>query len=264
MTQRFINKARLLAERNRTTEAGTAYRKAIELNPNFAAAPFNLARALAARRRLNEAADMYSRWLEVYPDDHANWYRAAGVYLSIGDLDRYRGACRGMLDRFEKLAAEKPEIAEPTARTCALIPDAVADFARVERLAERCIAGTEQHSYRRYFVLAKGLTDYRAGRHEQALEWLRRFAPSPDGTHSDATGFAVLAMAHHQLGHADQARASFDSARAIVGRKPQNITRDGPWLEWLHFEILCREAEQTLSRRGSSTRAAATTTAASR
>src|SRR5207237_6658542 len=123
MTQRYINMAQLLGERKRMTEAGNAYRKATELHPKFAAAPFNLGAALASRNKLDEAADLYSRWLEVYPDEHSNWYQAAGLYLSIGDVGRYRGACREMLDRFERLATEKPEIAERTDRACGLAPD---------------------------------------------------------------------------------------------------------------------------------------------
>ena len=50
-------------------------------------------------------------------------------------------------------------------------------------------------------------------------------------------------MAHHQLGHHDEARASLDSARAIIANKPPDALSGAFWFDWLHCEILCREAE---------------------
>ena len=129
------------------------------------------------------------------------------------------------------------------AKVCALAPDSVTDFSRVERMAERCISGTEKHEYRRWFIHAKALNDYRAGHHEQAVVWLKRFAPKMSGTHWDGSGFAILAMAHQRLGHADEARTSLGPAREILAKKPQDAMRNWSWRDWLHSEILCREAE---------------------
>jgi tetratricopeptide (TPR) repeat protein len=125
------------------------------------------------------------------------------------------------------------------AKTCALAPDAVPEFARVERLAQRAITGTEKHDWYRNFLLAKGLTDYRGGYPEQAVEWLNRFAAKRDGNAYDANAFAALAMAQHRLGHAEEARAALVSGRAILVKKPNPEW----WYDWLHCEILCREAE---------------------
>jgi tetratricopeptide (TPR) repeat protein len=198
--------------------------------------------------RTRDAADLYSRGLSANPDDQRHWYHAAALYLSTGDVERYRGACGELLGRFEKVAAEKPEVAEQTAKTCALAPDSVPDFSRVERLAQRSVTGTAKHPWHRNFILAKGLADYRGGHDEQAIEWLQRFAPKADGTHFDSSAFAALGLAHHRLGHADQARASTDSARAIIAKKPRDAMHQADWFDWLHCEILCREAEQTLEQ----------------
>lgn len=206
---------------------------------------FALAGKRVAAGRMTDAAELYRRGLKVDQDHHERWYQAAALYLSIGDVERYRDACREMLDRFEKLAEQRPEIAERTARTCALAAESVPDWSRVERLAQRSVTGTDGHESRRYFVLAKGLAEHRAGRQGQAIEWLQDFAPRVKGTHVDATTFAALAMAHHRLGHADSARAALGSARAIIAKKPADAM-NGPWLEWLHCEILCREAAELL------------------
>jgi Flp pilus assembly protein TadD len=111
-------------------------------------------------------------------------------------------------------------------------------------LAERCITGTENHTWRRNFMLAKALTDYRAGRSKQAIEWFERFAPRAGGEHFDASAFAAMAMAHHQVGEHDQARVALEAARAIVVNKPANALSGTFWFDWLHCELLLREAER--------------------
>jgi tetratricopeptide (TPR) repeat protein len=197
----------------------------------------NRARSLRQTSRFREAVGYFEKATKLDSTNYWRWYEAAGLYLYVGDVDRYRGACRGMLDRFEKIAADDPGIASMTAKACALAPDSVLDFSRAERLAERCVTGTEKHKDRRWFIHAKGLTDYRAGHHEQAVGWLKRFAPKADGTHWDASAFAILAMAHHRLERADE---------AVLAKKPQDAMRDWSWRDWLHVEILCREAEALL------------------
>jgi serine/threonine protein kinase/tetratricopeptide (TPR) repeat protein len=207
---------------------------------------FALAEMRIEARQMEAAADMYSRGLKANSDDPRGWYQAAALYLYVGDVERYRGACREMLDRFEELAADDPRLAALTAKACALAPDSVSDFSRIERLAERSVTGTEKHPRRRNFILLTGLTDYRGGRHDEAIDSLERFAPKPDGVHIDATAFAALAMAHHRLGQADQARASLDSAHTIIAKKPPDAMRGADWAHWLHCEILFREAEGLL------------------
>jgi hypothetical protein len=172
-----------------------------------------------------------------------------------GDIDGYRRMCAGMLERFAKAAADHPEFADRTAKTCSLAPGAVDDFARVEALATRAVTGTEKNGYYRYFVLAKGLTDYRAGRHAEAVKWLEQYRPSPAGTHWDATAFSALAMAYHHLGRDAEAAAALDKARAIVAAKRPDPAKGRPygagdWIDWIHCQILLREAEDLLGGRG--------------
>jgi serine/threonine protein kinase len=204
------------------------------------------AKSLRQAGRFREAVPDFEKLTKLDTTNQWNWYEATGLYLYVGDVERYRSACRDMLDDFEKVAADDPEIASMVAKACALAPDSVPDFSRVERLAERCMTGTEKHEHRRWFIHAKALTDYRAGHHEQAVGWLKRFAPKAGGTHWDASAFVILAMAHHQLGHADEASAALGAARGIHAKKPPDAMRDWSWRDWLHGEILCREADALL------------------
>ena len=205
-----------------------------------------LAGMYASAGRMEDSAEMFTRRVKTNPDNHWSWYVAAGCYLFIGDVERYRSACRELLDRFETLHAERPECAERTAKTCALMPDSVPDFPRVERLAERTLIEAEKHRHYGQFILTNALIDYRGGRYGRALDALRARPPKVQGDSVDATAFALLAMAHHRLGHADQARASLESARSIVAGTPPD--KRGVLIDWLHCEILLREAEQLLGQ----------------
>jgi serine/threonine protein kinase/tetratricopeptide (TPR) repeat protein len=241
----------------RPDEAERMYRRAIELHELDAALvptePFipserakaydGLAWIHIRSGRLKEAADLYGKRLKVAPNFPWSWYHAAALYLAIGDMDRYHNACRELVGQAEKLAA-RPEVAEWAAKTCALSPDSVPDFSRVERLAERCVNGTERHPWRRNFILAKALVDYRGGHYEQALGRLREFAPKYEGTHVDATAFATLALVNHQVGQADQVRGSLAAAQEIIANKPPNAMHGPDWFDWLHCEILYQEIKE--------------------
>jgi serine/threonine protein kinase/Flp pilus assembly protein TadD len=220
--------------------------KAAELRESVGRLMRERARFLFQAGRLREAVADFAKATELNPKDHLIWYDAADFYLYLGEVDRYRSACEAMLDRFEKASEDKPELAKYIVTACGMAPGSVSDFSRVERLALRCVTGTENHAQRRWFLHAKALTDYRSGRNEEAIEWLRRFTPRANGSQLDAGTFAVLAMAHHQVGHVKEAQAALDAARAIVAKEPKDVMRGSGLREWLHAELLYREAERLL------------------
>ncbi len=224
--------AHITAESFPTSDQGRAYDSLAGLQIRFG--------------KTNDAAATYDRGLKADPGDPRRWYIAAALYLSIGDIDRYRGACRELLDLAEKLTGKDVKIDEWAAKTCALAPESVPNFSRVESLAQRVITGTENHAWRRNFILAKALVDYRGGRPAEAVEGLQRFAPQINGEHFDATAYAALAMAYHQLGREDQARESLQAARAIIAKKPPSAMSTAFWFDWLHCETLLREAEDVV------------------
>jgi tetratricopeptide (TPR) repeat protein len=205
----------------------------------------------------DQAAGEFALLAESDPDNHWYWYQSAPLCLQTGNVEVYRRACREMLTRFGN--TDKREIAERTAKTCSLAPDAVSDFGLVLKLADRAVTGTEKHRDYRWFVLAKGLAEYRAGHYAAALEWLNRFSPRADLAHADATAFAVLAMAKHKLGSAPgadaarlagEARAALGHAQAILAKKMPDPKKGRPYggdfHDWLHAQILVHEAEGLL------------------
>ena len=202
----------------------------------------------------------YSKAIELDPSDHFPWFQSAALALELGDGEGYRCICREMLTRFGN--TDKPHIAERTAKTCSLAPEAVSDFAAVLKLADRAVTGTEKHPYYRWFVLVKGLAEYRADHDAAAVDWMKRFAPQAGGCSWDATAFAVQAMAKHRLGSApgaDAARlaaealASLGHAQAILAENMPDPAKGRPYEshnfhDWLHAQILCREAEKLIGK----------------
>jgi hypothetical protein len=190
-------------------------------------------------------ADAIAQVLELtqkQPDEY--WYQSAVLLLHLGDIAGYRQACR------EMLRWSDPDLAEQTAKACALAPGAVADFGRVVALADLAVKKGQQG---RWSLFTRGLVEYRAARFDSAVGWLQRAAPQPQGASLDAGAFAVLALTHHRLSHAEDARAALAKAQAILAQKMPRPEKGKPfgkdWHDWLRSQILCREAEQRLGQR---------------
>jgi tetratricopeptide (TPR) repeat protein len=212
---------------------------------------WNLASASARLGRWDPALAAIDKAAELEPANHWYVYHAATLHLRAGDVAGYRRACRAMLERFQD--TQSPEIAERTAKTCLLLSDAVPDIDRVQKLADRAVTGTEKHGSYRWFVFVKGLAEYRAGRRAEAVKWLNRFEPHADGAHIDVSAFAVLAMAQHRLGQKEKAYAALHSAQVIFAEKMPDPVAGRPfgdgWHDWLHCQLLLREAEALLSQK---------------
>jgi Flp pilus assembly protein TadD len=207
----------------------------------------------------DQAAAAYTRSLELNPSNSEPWYCAAAVYLWAGDLNGYRRACAGMIERFEKPDSVAMPAAERTVKSCAVVPNAVDDFKAVERLAERMIKSADKKDDQyRYYLLAKGLVDCRGGHFGQAVQWLGRFAPKEQGSSADATAFSALSIAKCGLGDKSSAKSSLEKAQAIIAQKMPDpakgqVFEGFGYVEWLHCRLLAREAEDVLKRRTNQT-----------
>jgi tetratricopeptide (TPR) repeat protein len=169
-----------------------------------------LARAtlLARTGRFKEAAADWEQVARIDPSQHWAWYCLACARLYLGDEPGYRAACEEMQKRFA--ADERREVPERTAKVALLLaPPAgspsVGDPALVQRLVDRAIAPGAAPALVPWFNLCKSLAEYRAGRHDAAIEWAGRAR-----TLVSAPGLATLdfitALAHHKAGRAQDAR----------------------------------------------------------
>jgi tetratricopeptide (TPR) repeat protein len=203
--------------------------------------------ASAALGKWDRALADYARLVAVDPSDHWHWYKTATVYLYLGDIVNYRRVAGRMLERFGD--TQIPAVAERAAKTCTLVPQTVGDPERVMKLARLAVAA-KGYQNDRWHMMTKALVDYRAGDFTGAVGWLERFSPKADGVDCDASAFAILAMTQHCLDRSPQAQAALAGAKAILAKKmpnPQQGRLFGDnWRDWLHAQVLCREAESSL------------------
>jgi tetratricopeptide (TPR) repeat protein len=241
----WLNRGHLYMNRHQFENARSDFSRVVELDPkNSLGRKFRAAAYLDLRQWDQAMADI-AKWLEANPGDHWPWLLSAALHLRRGDTAGYRLACREMLNRFG--STDRPEIAERVAKTCSLMPEGVGNFEAVVKLANLAV---KRDSSQRWFLLVKGLVEYRAGRHPEAVAWLKRCAPKTDGEALDASAFAVLTLAEVSLGRAQEARTALASARAILAQKMPDPDKGRyfsiDWHDWLHAQILCREAERLL------------------
>src|SRR5262249_44283791 len=143
-------------------------------------------------------------------------------------------------------------VAERIAKTLLLGLEPGRFLEPAEKLAARAMSGTENHSFRWYFMQADALAAVRAGRYSDAVALLERLRPRAGRSCNDATAFAILAMAHARLGQFEAARGALGNAQATVAQlmpvPAQGRPFDDSWHDWLVCQLLCREAEGLLGR----------------
>jgi tetratricopeptide (TPR) repeat protein len=202
--------------------------------------------------RLDEAAAEFTRALASDPSDYDLWRFVAIGQCASGDVDSYRQTCTAMFDRFGRAGPDRRALLT-VVLTCTLQSDALPDMTRLVPAAreaaqwwidsDRCLVGLH----------------YRLGRYDDALDSLRRHsefaAPLPNVRFFGA-------MAHHRLGHRDEARRMLadavagmeggDEASALNAQVSGSDPRDMG--EKVSEHLLRREAEALiLGRTGGAT-----------
>jgi tetratricopeptide (TPR) repeat protein/serine/threonine protein kinase len=236
-----------LYEQGKLFEAVGAFREAARLMPKWAQAHFELGRICALTGQWKEAAEAFSVGLKLGSDEPWDWFWGATLALSTGDLKGHRQHCRVLLERFGN--TDNPETANLIAKVCLLVPDFAGDRKKVSQLALRAVSGTSNDIHYGWYGVTLGLLSYRVGKYEGSIKVLKRLSLK-DGQGASATVFSVLAMAHHQRGEDKEARAALVKAQTILTKKMPNPAKGqwfgADWHEWLHSQILYREAEGLL------------------
>jgi serine/threonine protein kinase len=158
-------------------------------------------------------------------------YERALALLAIGrDRPAYTRVARSALDRYG-LGSATPDN-YTAVRASVLASEPVADISRVVATAERLI---QENSPWNFYIA--GLAYYRAGSYAEAITCLSRSDDSRPSWNSTALNWPVLAMAHHRLGHVDEARRWLDrSDRAMMA------VGSGYWWDYVELGLIRREA----------------------
>jgi tetratricopeptide (TPR) repeat protein len=156
------------------------------------------------------------------PAGSGQWYQLATAYLALGQREDYRKVCAEMLKRYHK--TKEPDWAGRILYACLPTADALADMSALIPLTEAVANGKPD-------ARALGAALYRTRKYEEAIVKLN------EGNQDRAWDNLFLAMAHHHLGNAEEARAYL---KVAVQRIEYS---DYPWTERVESEALCREAE---------------------
>jgi serine/threonine-protein kinase len=223
-----------LRDRGRLDEALDHFREALAMDPNNSA-PRNGVRSVLMRRgRGEEVRAAWRKVLEANPPDHEAWFGYAELCLFLGQEDEYLRARRALLARFG--TSTDLIVAERTGRACLLLHAGGDELLRAAALTDRTATAGPEYSWARpYFLFARGLAEYRRGRHDSAVSLLAGDAPQgiPPAPR------LVVAMARHRQGQREEARRVLAAAvLAFDWREARADNRDA----WI-CHVLRREAE---------------------
>jgi tetratricopeptide (TPR) repeat protein len=228
------------------------YARAAELRPTNRVYCALHGYACAQVGQWEKAAAAFEHVTTLKPDDVLNWYHLALVKLQLGDRAGYRKACAGMLDRCDRSADEND--AYWAVRACALAPDAVADWTRPLRLAEKAQA-VHAKNRQKTEVLAAVL--YRAGRFKEADRLLTEAEawakPTPSARRHCVFTWLFQAMTQHRLGQAPDAASCLEKAVKAIDQQYSIPFEEQVKIDWawrLESRLLAREAEELLARKG--------------
>ena len=126
------------------------------------------------------------------------------------------------------------------------------DLGPVLELADRAVTGTEQNIVYDWFLLARGMADYRAGQFANAIDCLNkvlsmnRDTPYRTDRSLPATAYLFLAMAHHHLGRVHEARHALNQATELMEQPCPFAAgcRFFHYPDWLRFQLVRPEAER--------------------
>jgi WD40 repeat protein/tetratricopeptide (TPR) repeat protein len=244
------NLGTFLLDQARYQEAEAEFNEAIQVQPEHSSFWVQRGWAHADRGQWDKASADFVKATECKEPDGEAWYARALLHLRDGDQGGYRKICADMLERFGTGAVW----------TCTLTPNSGADPARIVSLAEKALVNSPRDHWHvnpnHGDVHRVGAALYRAGRFEEAVKRLTEATAlnaHPYRTNMLCTWF-FLAMAHHRLGHAEEARRWLEQASRATedALKPpeKSSTAAGAippdWARKLTLQLLRQEAARLL------------------
>jgi tetratricopeptide (TPR) repeat protein len=203
---------------------------------------------LGRQERWREAVVDATLIVNHVPAEPEKYHTLAPLLIITGNQSAYKQLCREMLRRFG--AVTHNYAADRVAKSCLLSPNSDVDLLLVDKLADTALAGSEGDMCMPLFQMCKGFSMLRLGKFEKAIEWTEKSLNSPF-VHAHAQGYAILAMAHWQLGHKDEARAMLTKGNTLA---PPSLSDDAlaqaenKWLPRVMARIQLDEASALIQR----------------
>jgi tetratricopeptide (TPR) repeat protein len=190
--------------------------------------------SLAKRQLWTEAAADSGEAVRLEPENAEYRHHQILALLAAGDHTGLRRTRTDMLDRFRMTT--DPRIANDVAWWSVMAEGKEPNLSETVRLAELGVNGAPERG-KADFLNTLGVALYRAGRFAEAVRRLEEGIQERKGVSLEAD-WVFLAVAHHRLGHHDEARRWLDRFR---DRRP-NLDPSAFWGE-LEIRLLRAEAE---------------------
>ncbi len=207
---------------------------------------------MGRRGRWREAAADARLALEHQLTDHYRYHTLAALLAMPGDRPAYEQVCERLVTKFAD--STDPYVAERIAQDCLLLPDSRADLLLMDKLADKAVTAGSGTDGFPYFQACKAMSNYRLGHFSEAIAWGEKAAQS-SAEFAQAKAYAVMAMAHWQMGQKDEARAALAKGDTLApGISSEKGTDDlgESWVAWLMARISLDEATKLLQN-GSTT-----------
>jgi tetratricopeptide (TPR) repeat protein len=241
---------RVLLVQNKLGEAEQALGEV--LTPSFVRQPSSTnlliqrINLLGRRGRWQEATTDAALALEYQPSDHYRYHTLAGLLVTTHNRPEYELICRRLLTKFADTS--NPYIAERVVDDCLLLPDFGVDLGLVDKLADAAVKGGSGYVDMPYFQACKAMSNYRLRHFPEAIEWAEKVVRNSQAeapAEARAKAYAVLGMAHWQLGQKDVARemlAEGDKLTPSILSGHEAVDLGEIWLAWLFARIQLDEA----------------------
>jgi tetratricopeptide (TPR) repeat protein len=190
--------------------------------------------SLAKRQLWTEAAAAIGEDVRLWPEDLGERHHLILALLAAGDHNGLRRTRTNMLDQFRLTTA--PMTANNVAWSSVMAVSEEPNLSEAVRLAELAVNGAPEQA-KAALLNTLGAALYRAERFAEAVRRLEEGIQKKRGIGNEAD-WVFLAMAHHRLGHHDEARRWLDRFR---DRSP-NLDPRAFWYE-LEIRLLRAEAE---------------------
>lgn len=228
----LIKRARALEQNDQRDLAIAEWRQIVAQSPNLMTTVLD---NLTQQSRWKEAAVLVQLRVEQRPDDAISWLSAAPFLALAGDQAAYADFCQRAVGHFTK-EYETPNQAEQLIKACLLRPGTVELVKRpADFLVPFLNEGKADSGFAPWAWSTRALLAYRSGDQATALEAVRKSEESRPHEFAHAMNLAVLAMAEHQLGHPEVARAALEQLGPIANRLRTDPTHDGQ-IAWLLYD----------------------------
>jgi tetratricopeptide (TPR) repeat protein len=198
----------------------------------------------ALRSHWEQAAADFARGIASAPPESEEWFEHACLRLIVGDQEGFRSFVQEICRREGRTT--NPFVAYVLARCCVQSAAPIVESEQVVRWAEQALKAARLP----WYLGALGEAAYRAGRFEQAVQYLeesnRAYTVGRYTLNPDLANGVVLALAQMKLGRVQDSRDLLRSVQQAV-KQVETDRVDGAVslnaTEWLPLQLRLREAE---------------------